>query len=62
MDYADLKFKTTNKQRYCPTCDSRQLTKVSTTTVEWNCLVEACNRCSDWLIKWPKKTYDDFIR
>jgi hypothetical protein len=62
VDYANLKFKVTGKRRYCPTCDSKQLTKISTATVEYNCYIESCKRCGGWLIKWPKKTYDDYIR
>jgi hypothetical protein len=60
--YAELKFKPTGKRRYCPHCRATRLTKISTTTIEWDCYVEACKRCGNWLIKWPKKTYDDYIR
>lgn len=57
-----LRFRATGKHRYCPSCNSKQPTKISTNTVEWSCLVELCATCNQWLIKWPKKTYDDYIR
>jgi len=62
MSDKTLRFQPTGKTRFCTTCNAKKPTKISTTTVEFNCYVELCSQCGDWLIKWPKKTYDNYIR